>query len=352
MGRNGISNTDSYDVLVVGAGPAGATAAKVLVESGYSVAIVEKKKLPRYKMCSGIIEARAQQRVEQYFGSLPDRVFCRQRVLEGVRVCISGDSLIDPMPDAPPMLHVWRSCFDHWLTLESGADIMDETELIGLEQTDSGVRAAIRRNGNEGLQIEACYLVGADGADSRVRKRLEPDFDEGIGGFMQEQRYCLAHVDLDPRYFYAFLDPSLSPFFAWLSFKDEYLVYGASAERGGRTAVSMDRFTELLERNFGLKLEKVVEKRGCAEFDMGMRGNFFLGRGKLLLVGAAAGFMNGLGEGLSSAFRTGAGAASAILEAEKSSEDVYSLYAKLVKPEQEQVKASWDLIRALSGRDY
>ena len=169
---------------------------------------------------------------------------------------------------------------------------------------------------------------------------------------MHEQRYCVASIDLDPNYFYAFLDPSLSRFFAWLSFKDEYVVYGASTVKGGRTALYMDKFTEYLKGHFRLKVEKVAQKKGCAEFDMGMKGNFFLGRGRVLLVGAAAGFMNGLGEGLSSAFASGDIAASAIYEAQESPEGAYSHYEKLVQPEQQEVKTSWDMIREVSGRDY
>ena len=38
-----------YDVLIVGAGPAGSTAAKILAESGYKVMLAEKFKIPRYK---------------------------------------------------------------------------------------------------------------------------------------------------------------------------------------------------------------------------------------------------------------------------------------------------------------
>lgn len=42
-----------YDVIIIGAGPTGSTAAKVLAENGYTVLLTEKFKLPRYKSCSG-----------------------------------------------------------------------------------------------------------------------------------------------------------------------------------------------------------------------------------------------------------------------------------------------------------
>lgn len=44
-----------YDVLIVGSGPAGSTAAKHLSENGYNVLVAEKHKLPRYKSCSGVL---------------------------------------------------------------------------------------------------------------------------------------------------------------------------------------------------------------------------------------------------------------------------------------------------------
>ena len=44
-----------YDVIVVGAGPAGSTAAKVLADKGLHILLVERHKLPRYKSCSGVL---------------------------------------------------------------------------------------------------------------------------------------------------------------------------------------------------------------------------------------------------------------------------------------------------------
>jgi flavin-dependent dehydrogenase len=47
-----------FDVAVVGAGPAGATAALTLARRGLTVALLEKDALPRYKTCGGALVAR------------------------------------------------------------------------------------------------------------------------------------------------------------------------------------------------------------------------------------------------------------------------------------------------------
>ena len=57
-----------YDVIVVGAGPAGSTAAKVLAEKGLRVLLVERHKLPRYKSCSGVLIQKSMDLVRRYYG--------------------------------------------------------------------------------------------------------------------------------------------------------------------------------------------------------------------------------------------------------------------------------------------
>ena len=42
-----------YNVIIVGAGPAGSTAAKFLSEKGYKILLLDKKKFPRDKPCAG-----------------------------------------------------------------------------------------------------------------------------------------------------------------------------------------------------------------------------------------------------------------------------------------------------------
>ena len=50
--KPGIGVYTMYDVIIIGAGPSGSTAAKILAEKGYKVLLIEKFKMPRYKSCS------------------------------------------------------------------------------------------------------------------------------------------------------------------------------------------------------------------------------------------------------------------------------------------------------------
>jgi ribulose 1,5-bisphosphate synthetase/thiazole synthase len=54
-GVRNITTINEFDVCIIGSGPAGAAVAKALTGSGLKTVILEKQKLPRYKMCSGML---------------------------------------------------------------------------------------------------------------------------------------------------------------------------------------------------------------------------------------------------------------------------------------------------------
>ena len=62
---------ERYDVVIVGSGPAGAGAAKALSGSSLRTLIVERDKLPRYKMCSGIVFPSSRKFITDNFGEIP-----------------------------------------------------------------------------------------------------------------------------------------------------------------------------------------------------------------------------------------------------------------------------------------
>src|SRR5437764_15052792 len=63
MGRNDTEKIDSmlYDVIVIGSGPAGASAARVLAQQNLKVLMLEKAKHPRYKPCGGGLTSKVMQ---------------------------------------------------------------------------------------------------------------------------------------------------------------------------------------------------------------------------------------------------------------------------------------------------
>ena len=73
----------SYDAIVIGAGPAGAAASRRLVEGGMNTLLVEKYKLPRRKMCSGLLSRWTVDFVHGHFGPMPENVYTETPFLKG-----------------------------------------------------------------------------------------------------------------------------------------------------------------------------------------------------------------------------------------------------------------------------
>ena len=99
-----------YDVIVVGAGPAGCTASKVLAEKGYKVLLVEKFKMPRYKSCSGVLIKKSMELVKTYFGeAVPESAMCTPTENRGM---IFTNDMGKEYRFEQEGLNVWRSHFD------------------------------------------------------------------------------------------------------------------------------------------------------------------------------------------------------------------------------------------------
>lgn len=63
-----------YDVVIIGAGPAGLSCAYLLKKNGYNVAVIEKKKHPRNKLCGGLLSHKTKLLLEMIFGDSATRI--------------------------------------------------------------------------------------------------------------------------------------------------------------------------------------------------------------------------------------------------------------------------------------
>ncbi len=346
------TQTMDYDVIIVGAGPAGAAAAKGLVQQGYRVVIVERKILPRHKTCSGMIADRAQDLIEEHFGPLPENVLCAPHRIKGFKICMAGNTVTDVPLKKSFVQHVRRSAFDFWLVRQSRAKVLDGCHLLNFEQEQERVTATVVNSNGEKFRIRAAYLIGADGGRSFVRRLLKPSGIGAIGWYTFIQLYCTARIDLDQDYYYLLFNPALTSIYTWLHAEDDKLVFGVGQPMGGSIEPCLQNTKAYLTENFGLNIQRIERRTGGIATNMGMQGNFFLGRGRVLLAGEAAGFLNLFGEGISSALATGYLAAEAVHAAAKTSGAALDLYAEMTREERRMTTKSWELGRMLLGQNF
>ncbi len=155
-------DTNTYDVLVVGGGPAGAIAAYELAKSKVSVALIEKEKLPRYKACGGIVTPRVDRIID--FSLEP----VIERHISKMLITVKQSS---PFVREYPRTIVYtmmRDTFDNFLVQkarEAGAIVFDGSPLTALEALEDGYRVKTPTG-----EFVTKYVIAADGANSITRR--------------------------------------------------------------------------------------------------------------------------------------------------------------------------------------
>ncbi|GAW92642.1 geranylgeranyl reductase family protein [Calderihabitans maritimus] len=153
-----------HQVLVIGAGPAGAFLSYLLAKEGLDVVLLEKAKMPRPKPCGGAISLRAKNLIGFDLGEL---------IEDEINHLVLTHNFVDPLEvrlDSPLAYLVDRKRFDFFLVkqaFEAGAQVYDEQKVLRIEILPDRVRVFTDRGSFDG-QI----VVGADGANSIVARTL------------------------------------------------------------------------------------------------------------------------------------------------------------------------------------
>ncbi len=157
-----------YDVIVVGAGPAGTTAGRHCANKGLNTLIIEKEKLPRYKSCGGFVSTRA---ISLLDFKIKDKLI--EKECYGIRLHYGEHEIEAKKPYRLGIL-TSRDKFDMYLTeksIDAGVELKDGEKVKSLDMRKSHVIIKTDKN-----TYKTSAVIGADGVNSMVAGYVRPRY--------------------------------------------------------------------------------------------------------------------------------------------------------------------------------
>ncbi len=290
------------DLLVVGAGPAGSSAARIAAAVGLRVAIVDKEQFPRYKTCGGGMIGVTRAQVPAGFPSRGD--ICSLVLSHNCK----HDRTRRSKTRILTMLS--RPEFDQFLldeALKAGATFQAEKHVRSYRHDDQSVTVSTAT----GEELTARYVIDASGTSSAIARQMGVTLHAIDLGLERELRATEEQQSLWQGKIHADFGP-IPGSYGWLFPKGDTLTVGVIASKGD--AVALKGYLDDYIDHLGLSNAEVLHDSGHVTRCRSSESP--LGQGRILLAGDAAGLLEPFTrEGLSFATRSGIAAAETIIAA-------------------------------------
>jgi len=308
-----------YDVVIVGAGPAGSTAAKNLAENGKKVLIIDKQKFPREKPCGGAIPTRVMKQfpyVEKFIDSISYGSYTHSSSLKYTLKFVR---------EKPLLATVIRKDFDDGLVkLAVNAGAMFLNSKTVKDVTTQKDKAVLLLDDKE--KIEAKIVIGCDGMRSIVAEKtnLCKKMDDICICVVQEQPMSIQQLQkyfTDKKIVHLFIKTQVIAGYGWIFPKKKHINIGMgqfesavdSSKPRPNLKESYKKYIKLLKEKKMLPKDFPIENVKGGTLPVFPLKKTYSDR--VLICGDEAGSINSItGEGIYYAMASGEMAANVALE--------------------------------------
>ena len=286
-----------YDIVIVGAGPAGANFARLIDCEKYRVLLIDGSE-GHDKVCGGLISPDAQDILARY------------------DICLPKDILVSPQLFSVRTIDLGNGCVRHYRRSYLNVDrkkLDDFFRNLIPQEVDRIVgrckRVTKQKDGYaleliDGNSVNCRYVVGADGASGNVRLSLFRS--KRLQKYVAIQQWFPAG-ETNP-YYSCIFDNETSTGCSWIFFKDGMMIFGGAFDLKNCREAFEEQKEKLVECGFVARevFDNVKKTEACLVSRPHLNSGIFRGKDGAFLIGEAAGFISPSSfEGISYALSSG-----------------------------------------------
>jgi menaquinone-9 beta-reductase len=347
MNANTLNPEIHSEVIIVGAGPAGATAAYYLAKAGHKVTLLDRQTFPRTKVCGDFVGPVAAKELEA-LGITKTAEFQKANIINRAAIYIDGEErIIGDIPLFAGLTHkgrvIPRKHLDTWILAaakEAGATVQENVLVTAFQVKPDGVEINAKTpNGNQTYRAQ--LLIAADGTNSLIANRIHGQAPKAnrnicVRGYFQNIQGPNDRADLH------FTTQSF-PGYCWLfptAENSANVGVGVLLETLPKSNQPKDLFFQLINQDEGLK-NRLKDAKLVGELEAWPINTYDpdlpLTANRVMLIGDAAGLVNAInGEGIQYALQSGkwaAQCAQSAIQNKDYTQNSLNVYAKHVETE-------------------
>jgi len=254
---------ESYDIIVIGAGPAGSSAAMTAAKAGLKVLMVEKRaEIGSPKRCGEGLSKSALERMGLEF----EGNWARRTILGASAFAPNGKKITVDYK-GPEGWVIERKVFDKWLArkaVEAGAKVLAKTDAVSLIKKDEKVSGVTLESNGKRWDVQAKIIIAADGVESKIAREAGIDTTLRLVDVASGVQFEMAGVDIDPDRIELYFGNEVAPAgYAWIfpKGKNEANV-GIGVRKPWAKKTALEYLNDFVESKPGLKKGSIVEVNG------------------------------------------------------------------------------------------